>query len=52
MIFSKDQSYKGAFVDNRMEGKGIFTWSDGSVYDGQWKKNQMNGIGIYTWTNG
>jgi hypothetical protein len=33
----------GEFVDNNIEGSGIYIWPDKRVYKGQWKNNKMHG---------
>ena len=35
-----------------MEGKGEYTWIDGSVYNGNYINNCKNGFGVITWPNG
>jgi hypothetical protein len=40
-----------------LNGKGVFTWSDGSKYEGDWKDGKRHGKGIhgihgYTWSDG
>jgi len=35
-----------------MNGKGIFTWSNGDKYDGEWKDDLMNGKGTMTFQHG
>ena len=29
--------YDGGFVDNMLDGQGIYKWKDGRVYEGSWK---------------
>ena len=48
-------SYRGDFRDNMFEGRGTYTWSDGSSFSGKWSKNRpfddgkfVNAAGI-TW---
>jgi len=35
-----------------MEGKGVFTWSDGRKYVGEYKDDQKHGHGVFTWPDG
>ena len=44
--------YEGEFKDGKINGKGIYEWSDGRKYEGTWKNNNMHGAGIYTWPDG
>jgi hypothetical protein len=37
----------GGFLQNRIEGKGTFSWSDRTTYDGQVHNNVRNGQGIF-----
>ena len=36
----------------RMHGRGLFVWPDGSQYEGQWKKNVRHGEGTYLSASG
>ena len=38
--------------DNKISGKGTYTWLDGRKYEGEWLNNNMHGRGIYTWRDG
>ena len=31
------------------EGKGKFTWKDGSSYKGDFHENNLHGYGLYKW---
>ena len=44
--------YEGEIVWDKPNGKGKFTYDDGSIYEGQFKDGCFNGFGIYKWTNG
>ena len=35
-----------------MEGKGIFTWTDGRKYIGEYKNDLKHGTGTFTWPDG
>ena len=45
-------TYVGSFSQGNMQGKGVYTWADGSKYDGEYKDNKKHGKGIDTWANG
>merc|ERR1712118_390083 len=34
--------YEGQFVNNEMQGDGVYLWPGGCKYEGQWKSQQMN----------
>ena len=42
----------GEFKDDKMNGRGLYTWASGDRYEGQWKDDKRNGQGIFTWTDG
>ena len=44
--------YKGSFVDNKMEGFGIYVGPHGEEYEGEWEDDKPNGKGKKTWLNG
>ena len=44
--------YKGEFKEGKANGKGIYTWANGSKYEGEYKDGKMHGKGIITWANG
>ena len=31
--------YEGEWVNNKINGKGIYKWNDGRVYNGEWLNN-------------
>ena len=33
-------------------GKGLFSFGDGSTYEGELKNDEIDGLGIYKWTDG
>ena len=39
-------------MDNRMEGKGIFNWSDGRKYEGEYLDDKKHGFGRFEWPDG
>ena len=39
--------FEGVFVDNKKQGKGLFTWPDGRAYDGEWLNGKQHGMGMY-----
>ncbi len=41
-------TYIGYFANNEFNGRGVFTWPDGSRYDGFWRNNVQHGEGCYT----
>ena len=42
----------GDWVDNKIQGKGLYTWNDNRKYDGEWLNNNMHGKGKYSWADG
>lgn len=40
------------FKNNKKEGFGVKTWSNGSKYEGQWFNDKMHGEGTFTWEKG
>ncbi len=44
--------YKGSFNRGKMEGRGVFTWHDGSRYEGDYKNNRKHGKGKYLSADG
>lgn len=47
-----DSIYNGEFKSNRMNGKGVCIYDDGSYYDGQFKNNVKHGQGIMYYQDG
>ena len=45
-------TYVGSFSQGNMQGKGVYTWANGTKYDGEWKDDKRHGKGIHTWANG
>lgn len=44
--------YKGEFKDGKTNGKGIYTWANGTKYEGERQNDMRHGKGVLTWTNG
>lgn len=44
--------FKGNWVDDRMEGIGHMTWTDGQTYEGEYSQDQRQGKGTMTYVNG
>eukprot|EP00659_Diplonema_papillatum_P005842 gene5842-8947_t len=44
--------YDGNWVNDAMEGAGIFTLENGATYSGVWARNKYEGKGKYTWPDG
>lgn len=41
--------YDGTFKNGYPSGRGVYTWSDGTVYDGEWKQGKRSGKGTYSY---
>jgi hypothetical protein len=41
------ETYEGEFVDGKKNGKGKFSWSDGSYYEGDFVDGLFEGYGTY-----
>jgi hypothetical protein len=52
MTFSNGSQYSGEWVNEKRQGKGVFTYSNGDSYLGEFKENMEQGSGIYTYANG
>lgn len=50
-LFSNRNSYHGTWLDGRMHGDGIYTWSDGSEYAGEFREGYAWGQGEKRWPN-
>jgi len=44
--------YEGDWVEDKMEGYGVYHYSNGDIYEGNWKNNLHNGFGTYIFTDG
>lgn len=51
-VFSNRNSYRGTWLDRRMHGNGLYTWSDGSEYQGEFRQGSVWGTGEKRWPNG
>jgi hypothetical protein len=38
--------YEGQFIKGLPQGKGVYTWADGSMYTGEWEKGLRHGEGV------
>ncbi len=59
MVFGSGDIFEGQFVDNQMEGSGVYTYTTfagkfgGPIsYDGQYHQDIKHGSGTLTWSNG
>ena len=52
MCFLALKVYSGDFVNDKREGRGIYTWPDGSKYEGHFKANKRSGYGRFEFPNG
>jgi hypothetical protein len=59
MTYSSDNSssgvverFEGEWFEGKMQGKGVYYYSDGSVYDGVWSAGKMQGKGNFVYPNG
>jgi hypothetical protein len=44
--------YVGYFENDKSDGQGVYTWSDGDKYEGSYKNGEQHGQGVYTWSDG
>jgi hypothetical protein len=44
--------YEGNWVNDKMEGKGIYYYSNGERYEGELKSDKVNGTGTYFYADG
>ena len=49
---SVQERYDGEWVEGKMQGRGTYHYSDGSVYDGMWMSGKMQGKGVFLYPNG
>ena len=45
-------TYEGDWVNDEMNGKGVYTYISGSIYTGHWKSNKHHGKGLLTFSDG
>ena len=55
--WARGDRYEGAFVDDYMEGWGVYTWGAKSLfagdrYEGQLVRDKRDGFGLYMWGSG
>ena len=50
--WSDGRFYRGDFIRERMTGRGLMVWPDGSQYEGEWKDNERHGEGTFLGSNG
>ena len=44
--------YEGEFKDDKMDGKGIYSWPSGNSFEGEFKNGLMHGHGVKKFANG
>lgn len=44
--------YEGFWNNDKMNGGGVYRWSDGSCYEGNFSNCQIHGYGKFTWPEG
>lgn len=44
--------YEGDWKEDKMEGYGVYHYSNGDRYEGNWVNNMQHGVGTYVFTNG
>jgi hypothetical protein len=49
---SGQEYYEGEWKEDKMEGRGVYHYSNGDIYDGEWKDNLHHGSGTYYFTDG
>lgn len=42
----------GSWKENKLHGRGRYTWEDGRSYEGQYVDDKKEGFGIYVWPDG
>ena len=45
----EDLLMKTQRMNNKMEGRGVFTWPDGKRYEGEYKNDKKSGYGKFFW---
>ena len=46
---SSGGKYEGEYNNDKKEGSGKYSWSNGDWYQGQWKAGLRHGTGLYVW---
>lgn len=41
--------HQGQYSNDKKEGQGKYSWSNGDWYEGEWKAGLRHGHGIYVW---
>ena len=41
--------HQGQYSNDKKEGQGKYSWSNGDWYEGEWKTGLRHGQGIYVW---
>ncbi len=49
---SGQEYYEGEWKEDKMDGRGVYHYSNGDIYDGEWKENLSHGPGKYYFTDG
>lgn len=51
MLNTREGTYYGNFVDDFLEGKGVFVWRDRKVYVGEFHHTMFHGHGLILFEN-
>jgi len=51
-VYNSGDVYEGENKYDKFDGKGTYTWADGTSYSGEWKNDLKHGQGTYIWNNG
>jgi hypothetical protein len=43
------KEYIGKFKNGKKNGKGVYTWPDGSIYTGEFLDDNLHGTGKMVW---
>lgn len=46
-IFENGDVYDGNYVNNKFDGKGVYTWKTGAIYSGEFVEGKRQGKGIW-----
>lgn len=52
MKYKDGRVYEGNWLNNKMNGEGIFSWPDGRCYKGNYLNNYKDGFGEFIWPDG